>query len=318
MQTPLRVLAKGMISYLPGTDRWFCSTSGGTESARYCYTVWMRHFIKAYESGFDVQWNSVAELGPGDSLGIGLCAVLAGANNYFAFDTKQHAHNKRNCSILDELVDMFLRFEKIPDDEEFPNVSPKLLDYTFPSHILTKSVMARNLHPDRLIAVSNQLLNLESCGNVHISYVAPWNSASILQAQIGHIDMIFSQAVMEHVEDVDGTYRDLYEWLRPGGFMSHTIDYKSHEITRDWNGHWTVSDFEWKLVKGNRPYLINRLPHSAHILAMTRSGFRIVLDAARKTGNTIRRNQLAPKFQNLTDDDLSTAGAFIQATKPLI
>lgn len=104
-----------MASYVPGTNRFFCSSSGGTISARYCYAVWMRHFLKAHESGFDVPVNSVAELGPGDSLGIGLCAVLTGSNNYWAFDVKQHAHNERNLLILQELVDMLSHSEPIPD-----------------------------------------------------------------------------------------------------------------------------------------------------------------------------------------------------------
>jgi SAM-dependent methyltransferase len=276
----------------------------------------MRHFLKAHESGFALPLNSVAELGPGDSLGIGLCAVLTGSNNYWAFDVKQHAPNERNILILDELIDMFQRTDPIPDDNEFPSVSPKLSDYSWPANILTKSVMSRNLEGARLVAIRNALLNLSSYSDIKISYVAPWNSDSINNDQVGHIDMIFSQAVMEHVEDVEGTYRDLYNWLRPGGFMSHTIDYKSHDLTCDWNGRWTVSDGMWKAIKGNRPYFINRLPHSAHVQMITNNGFEIVLEAKRRNANSIRRDQVAPRFADLTDDDFSTSGVFVQAIRP--
>lgn len=318
MQIPLKVLAKGMASYVPGTNRFFCSSSGGTTSARYCYSVWMRHLLKAHESGFAVPANSVAELGPGDSLGIGLCAVLTGTNNYWAFDVKQHAHNERNILMLDELVDLLSRKEPIPGNEEFPFVWPKLFDYSWPANVLTQTAITNNLNPDRLNAIRKGLQDLGSSGNINVSYVAPWNSDCINHDQIGHIDMIFSQAVMEHVEDVEGTYRDLYKWLRPGGFMSHTIDYKSHELTRYWNGHWTVPDFLWKLAKGNRLYFINRLPHSAHVSAMTKNGFEIVLEVKRHNKGSIPINMLAQRFRHLSDDDLSTSGTFVQAIKPLV
>ena len=316
MQIPLKVLAKGLASYFPGTNSLFCSSSGGTTSARYCYSVWMRHLLKAFESGFNVPVNSIAELGPGDSLGIGFCAVLTGTNHYWAFDIKQHAHNERNILILEELIDMLSRSEPIPDDKEFPSVFPKLSDYSWPANVLTKTAMTNNLHPDRLTAIRKALQSLNSFDNINIAYVAPWNSDSMIHDKIGHIDMIFSQAVMEHVEDVDGTYRDIYKWLKPGGFMSHTIDYKSHESTHDWNGHWTVSDGMWKLVKGRRPYLINRLPHSAHILGMTKNGFQIHLQVKRHSSNSIPRCLLASRFRDLNEDDLSTSGAFVQAIRP--
>jgi hypothetical protein len=129
--------------------------------------------------------------------------------------------------------------------------------------------------------------------------------------------MVFSQAVMEHVEQVDSTYAALYKWLRPGGFMSHTIDYKSHGYTSDWNGHWAISEKLWKIVKGNRPYLINRLPHSAHIEAMKKAGFQIDGEVKRNSA-PLPRHKLSDKFRTLSDDDLRTSGAFIQAMKPLL
>lgn len=34
--------------------------------------------------------------------------------------------------------------------------------------------------------------------------------------------MIFSQAVLEHVDDLEHTYKTLYRWLKKGGIMSLT------------------------------------------------------------------------------------------------
>ena len=43
-----------------------------------------------------MEFNSIAELGPGDSIGIGLAALLTGANIYYAFDIIQFASNQMN------------------------------------------------------------------------------------------------------------------------------------------------------------------------------------------------------------------------------
>jgi len=128
--------------------------------------------------------------------------------------------------------------------------------------------------------------------------------------------MVFSQAVMEHVEKVYETYRSLHKYLRPGGLMSHAIDNKSHGYARDWNGHWTLSELAWRFLKGNRPYLINRLAHSDHIEALGRAGFEIISEI-RKRGQILPRESLARRFLKLTENDLRTSGAFTQAVKPL-
>jgi hypothetical protein len=208
---------------------------------------------------------------------------------------------------------MFNRREAIPSEAEFPFISPSLKEYSFPRNILTDEILSDSLHPDRLAAIHKAVANAGSTNIVHIEYVAPWQSVSLREGA-GFFDMAFSQAVMEHVEQVDATYAALYKCLRPGGFMSHTIDYKSHGYTRDWNGHWTISEVLWRIVKGNRPYLINRLPHSSHIEAMKRAGFQIVGEIKRNSAPPAR-HKLSEKFRKLSGDDLMTSGAFIQAVK---
>lgn len=273
----------------------------------------MRHLVKAYEAGLNTRLNKIAELGPGDSLGIGLCAVLCGVKEYHALDTKIHANSERNKKIFEELVIMLIHREAIPDETEFPFISPSLKEHTFPHHILTDEILTDSLRPDRLAAIHKALDDTRSTSVVHIAYVAPWQGVSLYESG-GALDMVFSQAVMEHVEQVDATYAALYKWLRLGGFMSHTIDYKSHGYTHDWNGHWTIPEFLWNIIKGNRPYLINRLPHSSHMEAMKKAGFKIINELKRNSPR-LPRHKLSEKFRFLSDDDLMTSGAFIQAVK---
>src|SRR5688500_2028997 len=114
MQIKPVAVAKGMATFIPGVTRLACGGSGGTDSPRYCYAVWLRHLARLAEAGFDTSFPNVAELGPGDSLGIGLCAVLTGSRRYFAFDAKAHARTETNRQTLAELVDLFTRRESIP------------------------------------------------------------------------------------------------------------------------------------------------------------------------------------------------------------
>ena len=129
------------------------------------------------------------------------------------------------------------------------------------------------------------------------------------------IDMIYSQAVLEHVDNLSYSYETLCRWLKPDGFMSHAIDFRCHGTAKIWNGHWTYSDMVWKLVKGKRPYLLNRQPHSVHVDLMKKVGFEIICDMKTKDTSGIERKSLASRFKKMSDDDLVTNTTFIQAVK---
>jgi len=254
----------------------------------------------------------IAELGPGDSLGIGLAALLSGAEKYFAFDIVEYASSKRNLDIFEELVDLFRKKEKIPSAEEFPAVKPELKSYDFPHHILSDARLDSSLSDLRIDQVRQSLLNTLSKESV-IRYVAPWHERHLVNNE--SVDMIFSQAVLEHVDDLPYTYRTLHDWLKPDGFMSHQIDFRCHRTADKWNGHWAYSDLRWKIIKGKRPYLLNRETHSKHVSLLKETGFRVVGDMAVRSPSELSRRQLAPRFRNMPDDDLTTSGAFIQAVK---
>ena len=275
-QLKVRAVVKGALTWLPGFHRLGNRHTGGTVEARYCYSVWMRHLrIVVGTQGTKVP-NCVAELGPGDSLGIGLAAMLSGANRYFALDRKAFANPQTNLAILDGLLALFRARAPIPDDSEFPGVFPKLHTYAFPSDILGEAHLAHCLEPRRVQAIRRATAGEPSIAGepVEIRYLAPWNEAGTILPE--SVDWVFSQAVLEHVDDVSAAYSALMKWLRAGGLMSHSIDYCCHGLTGDWNGHWSIPDWLWTIVRGRRAYLINRLPHSAHVQAMRESGFRII------------------------------------------
>jgi SAM-dependent methyltransferase len=131
----------------------------------------------------------------------------------------------------------------------------------------------------------------------------------------GSVDMVYSQAVLEHVDDLDRTYEALSRWLKPKGFLSCQIDFRCHETAKEWNGHWTYSDLVWKLIRGRRPYLLNREPLSTHLQFLKQHGFEIVCEQRVKKPSRIERHQFASRFRNLPEEDLTTSGVFIQAVQ---
>lgn len=285
----------------------------GTNQARYCYSVWLRHLSVAAANGLDTDPKAVAELGPGDSIGIGIAAVLTGAERYYAFDVVAHANTPRNLEIFDGLVELFRARADIPDAKEYPRVGPKLEDYRFPEQLLSRERLRAAMEPSRLARIRESIAHTDASDSM-MQYRAPWSTQGAVERNA--LDMVYSQAVLEHVDNLPEVYRAMYAWLKPGGFMSHQIDFKCHNSAREWNGHWTYSDFMWKLVRGKDVWLINRLPWSAHVRYMNASGFRIVSEQLVTEESRITRAQLAPRFKFIPDQDLSTCDAFVQAVKP--
>jgi SAM-dependent methyltransferase len=303
------------VSRLPRVQRVFKKHSigtHGTNEARYCYSVWLRHLSCAAANGLDTNPKAVAELGPGDSIGIGIAAVLTGVERYYAFDLVAHANTPRNLQIFDGLVELFRARADIPNGTEYPRVRPTLSDYRYPVDLLSEDRMRAALDPRRLAIIRESIQNTDSRDSM-IQYRAPWSTQGAVERN--SLDLVFSQAVLEHVDGLPEVYRAMYAWLKPGGYMSHQIDFKCHDHAREWNGHWTYSDLMWKLVRGKDVWLINRMPYSTHLRLMKSSGFHVVGEQVGTRESNVKRSQLAPRFRNIPDRDLCTSDALVQAVK---
>jgi len=311
--SPFIELLRGLISCLPGCDAPIFTRTGGTNSARYCYSVWLRHLVIAKKSGafFEVP-KIVAELGPGDSLGMGLCTLLSGAEKYYAFDVVKYANPSKNLAIFEELIELFKNKSSIPDNKEFPLVKPYLDDYFFPIEILNNDLLKTTLSEKRLNNIRESIKNPEGANSI-ITYQVPWNDSSVIRKN--SVDMIFSQATLEHVDDIENTYTVMHKWLNPNGFMSHQIDLKCHGTSSQWNGHWTYSDLMWKIIRGRRQWLLNRFPCSEHIRLLEQNNFNITCIKKIKSPSKIRKELLNNKFKNISAEDLKTSGLFFIAKK---
>jgi hypothetical protein len=237
---------------------------------------------------------------------------LSGAGRYFAFDVVAHSNSERNLAVFDELVVLFRAQADIPDNVEMPDVYPQLNDYRFPRGILTEDRLKQCLAPDRVANIRASIKNFASKESL-VQYRAPWYDDQMIERD--SIDMIFSQAVLEHVDQLVSAYRTMRLWLAPDGFMSHVIDLKSHGWADEWNGHWTYSDLMWKLVRGKDVWLINREPASQHVKILAEQGFCVNCQHRTILPTKITKRQLATRFRDMPDEDLTTSGLFLHAIK---
>lgn len=287
--------------------------TGGTVSAQYCYSVYLRHLVIADQHGLTMAPRTVVELGPGDSIGIGLMALLTGAEQYYAVDAVRHASSATNLLIFDELVKLLSAQVPIPSGNEFAEILPELDDYSFPSKILNETRLSQALATDRLSRLRAALSSNLAAGTIR--YLAPMGRMHEIPEN--SVDLIISQAVMEHIDQLEETYTECFRCLKPDGFMSHQIDLRCHDTAPEWNGHWKYADLTWRLMRGGRPWFINRKPCSTHISLANQAGFNIHAEIKQSADSIISRRQLAGRFKELSESDITTAGVLVLASKPV-
>ncbi|MEE9218039.1 MAG: class I SAM-dependent methyltransferase [Acidobacteriota bacterium] len=309
MRSEVGFLIRGLLAYLPWYHRRLLrrARTGGTDSARYCYSVWLRHLTKLGQNGWSGAVESVAELGPGDSIGVGLAALLCGARRYVALDIFPYSERARWLRILDELVPLFENRAPIPDETELPAVWPRLESYAYPEAYLPSV----DVEPSRIARLREEISGPHS---TTIRYICPWFEAA--QVERDSVDLILSQAVMEHVTDLDAAYRAMWAWLRPGGFCSHVVDLRSHGVSDAWNGHWRYPEALWRFAVARREFTMNRMPLSAHLGCIERAGLQVVHCEVDVRRDGLPRKALARAFRGLSEEDLSTSGVHLILRKP--
>lgn len=296
-------MAKGLLTRVPLSERLRKSRAhtGGSDSADYCLRVWMRHLTALVsEGGLTQMPRTLVEYGPGDSIGVGLAFLLLGGERYEAVDYVPFANTQRNLRIMGKLVEL-LRSDTL------------LFEYSLSESILNPEILDRSLDQDRVADIGESLRNNDG------RYVR-YTLSSLGKLGGGGdeepVDVIVSQAVMEHVDNVRAVCNAAYSVLKPGGLMSHQIDHRAHGMSDWWNGHWQCSDASWRFAVGRRPYAINRLPSSAYLTFMKAAGFEIVKVERRIDGTGLPASRFASQFQDMDPTDAQTSGTYVLARKP--
>jgi hypothetical protein len=284
MRIVIKPVVKGLLTFVPGATRILPKgRTGGTNRAPYCLEVWLKHLALLRAAGMSAMPRTLAELGPGDSIGVGLAALLSGVDRYYALDVVRFSNTGANLAIFDELAS------------------------------LSKARDA-SLSDERIALIRDAIASPEGGrGGPTIKYMVPWSDMRAIEPE--SVDVVVSHAVLEHVVDLESTYRALALWLKPGGMMSHQIDLTSHGITEKWNGYRAYPEFLWKTIMGRRPFLINRQPCSVHLALLEKNGFEIVATKRGTKADGITRSQLSRRWKNISDADLACSDLTVQARK---
>jgi SAM-dependent methyltransferase len=296
-------IAKGFASRIPGIRK---SPKGGqAPSAPYSYDIWMKHLWHLWENGLRKMPETVVELGPGQSLGVGLAALLSGANAYYGLDSVPICNLNASENLLDKMMLLFLG-RAGQQIKGWPAYGPE-----FPHHILSPSQLDTTLSPERIEDIASAL---KSVSLPTMRYIAPWEYRSIESASA---DLVLSHSVMQYFDDLRTAYTGMYKWLKPGGMISHQVEFSGMQFAEnEWNSHWSHGEPMWRMIVGKRPGTINRLPFSAHVSTMESAGFEIVCSMIAKDQAGIPREALASQWVGLSDSDLHGRAGFVQARKP--
>jgi hypothetical protein len=272
-------------------------------SAEFSYSLFLRHYVIRSQFRPPKFGETVAELGPGSSLGFGMGALIAGASRYRAYDLAAHFDTATNLKIFDALVALFQARAPIPHEGEFSRIFPFLCDYAFPAS-LTDARLSAALAPERLAAIRK---DIEAGGGNSIKI----NVGMVEGAIEEPVDWLASHSVLEHVDDLSSVYRFLEGSLKPDGVMTHLIDFSAHGLTGDWNGHWATSDLHWKLLRGRRLYLINRQPLKTHLDLLERHRMVAVAKRLHQRVDGLLAAAFQRAFSGMSSADARTHMAFL-------
>lgn len=185
---------------------------------------------------------------------------------------------------------------------------------------------------DKNVDVLRQLLarlTPEQAARAEACFARPGDPASGLRADkleylvrpsgmsglIGNVDLVYSRAVLEHVDDLDATYADMRRALRPGGVAIHLVDLRSHGLHRSHPLDFLCwPSWLWSLMYAYKGVPNRwRLPH--HLVAARSAALQVdtpvfttQLDAASVQAV---RPCLDRPFRGLSDDDLAVQGFWL-------
>lgn len=134
------------------------------------------------------------------------------------------------------------------------------------------------------------------------------------------VDLAVSRAVLEHVDDLEGTFVDMVRALRPGGQAAHLVDLRSHGLHRrnplDFL-EWPV--WAWSAMFSNKGVpnrwradryrdIVGRIGVEAAVTEVTQHASAADVAAVRP--------RLAEPFRGLSDPDLAALGLWVCFRKP--
>jgi SAM-dependent methyltransferase len=255
------------------------------ETARYFVSCFEDYFanidIPREECRAFLTNKKVLEYGPGDTLGVALLMYAHGASSVTCVDRFPLSND------LGKSANIFRALLRMLDGEVYERAISAFVEKGVPESGLRPELISYRVTADGL------------CGERH------------------EYDLIISRAVLEHVNDLEGSIRDLKYALKPDAITIHLVDLKSHGLDR------------------YRPFDFLTWPAGLYRLMYSHKGFpnrwRVdkYLELLEKHGLGIRKlsptgkleidkirmveKQLAKPFRNIPSEELSWLGFWFVA-----
>ncbi|CCE24374.1 methyltransferase domain-containing protein [Methylotuvimicrobium alcaliphilum] len=249
-----------------------------------CYEDYLRYLDLTDDSIKDYLNNKVLlEYGPGDLPGMALIFYAKGANKVYCVD-------------------------------RFPLLSFSAFNSEALQTIIDK------LSPDEQQRAKNCFKEFGNPGSglkpECIEYITHKKGLSQLDQAI---DLIYSRAVLEHVNSLPETFQDMYRALKPSGIALHKVDLKSHGLHQENPLDFlTWPDYLWNIMYCNKG-VPNRYRIDKYRKVIGQTAFKIELleaveECDEETAQKIKP-KLAKKFSDISIVDLKWLSFWMRVKK---
>lgn len=258
-------------------------------SVQHVLGVYTQFALTVTRSGGSVAGSRILELGPGHSLLGGILLVSWGAERYDGVDPFPIAKlDARRVRALEARIN---GPQALPaHDPVFASRRAEVLE-RFRATVDLKEEEVR-LDPERV--------------QIH------QEDAAQLSFPEASYDLVLSNAVLEHVQDLPGVARECARVLAPGGLAIHQIDLRDHRDFSRPRDFLSYSDASWKEFLEDRPFeYTNRVRLSGAVEAFRSQGLEVleVFVNDRRPLDPGERESFDPEFREASQEDLEALGA---------
>ena len=266
--------------------------TGGTSDPAYCYALFLRTFNYYYMYNKNIP-KQVLEVGCGDSNIVALLWLLIGSEKVYSVDAYEYLKKKNFYNIFDLASDLLINksFSKL-------DINPKLNIDVYEK--LWNVIESKDTLIKRKKIILEDIKRYQNLNHSNLfSYNPNYTTTTKFDKKF---NLIFSQAVFEHVKDPKAVLSFLHKNLDNNGIIYTSVDFKSHGVSTIFNGHYLLTEDQY--VTLSSPYVfryINRLPPS-YFNIFLKENFQIIDEQKTFSKNFIKLSKT--NVSNLTKEDL--------------
>lgn len=188
-----------------------------------------KDLISRSQGRLDITDKVVLEVGPGNSMGMGLLFLAYGAKKVYLVDRFKHI-------FWDDYDGIYYK--------------------NFLSEISNQDVPNRSVVKEALRIKNGKIILNPDLLEYHLA------DATRIPLENSSVDFLFSNAVLEHVRHIELAVQEFARVTKDGGFNIHEVDLRDHFFSKEPLRLLSYSGWLWDFMTCNRPGYSNRLRYS--------------------------------------------------------